>query len=415
MIYLERRVFLQTAPSIQKKNQQELTVYKILFAISIGHFLNDCMQSVVPALFPIIQQSMKLSYTEIGWIAFTLNITSSILQPVFGVIADKKPSPYLLPVAMLSSLLGILGLAIAPNFYLVLLSVLFIGFGSAIFHPEGSRVSYMAAGKKRGLAQSIYQVGGNAGQSLAPVFTALIFVQLGQFGTIWFTLLATIGIIVLFQVSNWYKRELTYRGYTKKQQSERELIINKEIVLAICLLIFLVFARSWYGAGISNFFHFYLMEKFNFSIEHAQLYVFIFLLAGVLGTFLGGPLADRFGKRTILLFSLIGSAPFALLLPHAPFWLVGILLFIIGFILQSSFSVTVVYAQELLPGMIGLVSGLIVGLAFGMGALGAVVFGVIGDNYSLQTIMVICSCLPLLGVLTYLLPTDQRIKVIHTK
>ncbi|HWJ80449.1 MAG TPA: MFS transporter [Niallia sp.] len=406
---------MQTAPSIQKKNQQELTVYKILFAISIGHFLNDCMQSVVPALFPIIQQSMKLSYTEIGWIAFTLNITSSILQPVFGVIADKKPSPYLLPVAMLSSLLGILGLAIAPNFYLVLLSVLFIGFGSAIFHPEGSRVSYMAAGKKRGLAQSIYQVGGNAGQSLAPVFTALIFVQLGQFGTIWFTLLATIGIIVLFQVSNWYKRELTYRGYTKKQQSERELIINKEIVLAICLLIFLVFARSWYGAGISNFFHFYLMEKFNFSIEHAQLYVFIFLLAGVLGTFLGGPLADRFGKRTILLFSLVGSAPFALLLPHAPFWLVGILLFIIGFILQSSFSVTVVYAQELLPGMIGLVSGLIVGLAFGMGALGAVVFGVIGDIYSLQTIMVICSCLPLLGVLTYLLPTDQRIKVIHTK
>lgn len=405
---------MQTAPLIEEKKVQQLTVYRILFAISIGHFLNDCMQSVVPALFPIIQQSMNLSYTEVGWIAFTLNITSSILQPVFGIIADKKPAPYLLPVAMLSSLIGMLGLALAPNFYFVLLSVLFIGFGSAIFHPEGSRVSYMAAGNRRGLAQSIYQVGGNAGQSLAPVFTALIFIHTGQSGTIWFTLLATIGIIILFQVSKWYKKELQQSLSKNKQQSKKDFIINKKIILAISLLIFLVFARSWYGAGISNFFHFYLIEKFSFSIEKAQIFVFIFLLAGVIGTFLGGPLADRFGKRTVLLFSLIGCAPFTLLLPHVPSWFVGPLLFIIGFILQSSFSVTVVYAQELLPGMIGLVSGLIVGLAFGMGALGAVVFGVIGDLYSLHTIMLFCSVLPLLGVFTYLLPTDKAIREMHS-
>ncbi len=405
---------MQTAEYAQGKKQQELTVYRILFAISLGHFLNDCMQSVVPALFPVIQKSMELNYTQIGWIAFTLNITSSILQPVFGVLADKKPAPYLLPIAMFSSLIGMLGLSLAPNFYLVLLSVLFIGFGSAIFHPEGSRVSYMAAGPKRGLAQSIYQVGGNAGQSLAPVFTAFIFVRTGQFGTIWFTILATLGMIVLFQVSTWYKKELYSRNPQKKQQAKREFVVNKEIIVAICLLIFLVFARSWYGAGISNFLHFYLIDKFGLSIENAQIFVFVFLLAGVIGTFLGGPLADRFGKRTILLFSLVGSAPFALLLPHMPFWLIGPLLFIIGFILQSSFSVTVVYAQELLPGMIGLVSGLIVGLAFGMGALGGVIFGVIGDAFSLQAIMIICSMLPLLGILTYLLPSDKRVSEIHS-
>ncbi|WP_259347263.1 MFS transporter [Niallia taxi] len=396
---------------------QPITVYRILFAISLGHFINDCMQSVVPALFPIIGPTMNLNYTEIGWIAFTLNITSSIMQPVFGVLADKKPLPYFLPIAMFSSLLGMLGLALAPNFISVLVSVLFIGFGSAIFHPEGSRVAYMAAGSKRGLAQSIYQVGGNGGQSLAPLFTAFIFIGTGQFGTIWFTLLAAAGMFVLFFVSNWYKQELLVKvpAAKKTQAPTEKRMLNKEIILAICLLIFLVFARSWYGAGINNFFHFYMIEKFHSSIKHAQIYVFLFMLAGVVGTFFGGPLADRFGKRTILLFSLIGAAPFALMLPHVPQWLIAPLLVLIGFILQSSFSVTVVYAQELLPGMIGLVSGLIVGLAFGMGALGAVIFGIIGDLYSLQTIMVFCSVLPILGILTVLLPSDAKVREIHQR
>ncbi|WP_445492218.1 MFS transporter [Niallia sp. 03133] len=402
---------MQTAEQLQK--QQQLTVYKILFAISAGHFINDCMQSVVPALFPIIQKSMDLNYTQVGWIAFTLNITSSIMQPFFGVLADKRPAPYLLPIAMFSSLLGMLGLALSTNFYFVLLSVLFIGFGSAIFHPEGSRVSYMAAGTKRGLAQSIYQVGGNAGQSMAPLFTAFIFFYTGQFGTIWFTFLAAAGMFVLFSVSTWYKSELKIREPIKKKQTKKSLYINKEIIIAINLLIFLVFARSWYGAGINNFFHFYMINKFDLSIRSAQIYVFLFMLAGVVGTFFGGPLADRFGKRKILLFSMLGSAPFTLLLPHLPIDLVGPVLIIIGFILQSSFSVTVVYAQELLPGMIGLVSGLIVGLAFGMGALGAVILGVLGDKYDLQTIMLLCSVLPLMGILSLLLPSDKRVKEIH--
>ncbi|WCK56368.1 MFS transporter [Aneurinibacillus sp. Ricciae_BoGa-3] len=392
---------------------QPTTIYRVLFAISLGHFLNDSMQSVVPALFPILEKSMALNYTQIGWIAFALNMTSSIMQPVFGVFSDKRPSPFLLPIAMCVSMIGMVGLAIAPNFYLVVASVLFVGFGSAIFHPEGSRVAYMAAGGKRGLAQSIYQVGGNTGQSMAPLFTAFIFVGLGQFGTIWFTILAVIGAVVLYTVSIWYKGELAFRKQMKKKPVSETLTLSKQVVFAICLLIFLVFARSWYGAGILNYFQFYVIEKFGFSIKAAQLYVFLFMITGVLGTFFGGPLADRFGKRNILLFSMLGSAPFTLLLPHVSAAFAAPLLVIIGFIIQSSFSVTVVYAQELLPGKIGLVSGLIVGLAFGMGALGAVIFGKLADVYSLQFIMLLCSYLPILGILTWLLPTDKRIKEIH--
>lgn len=400
--------------AIAKKQQlQPSTMYPILFAISLGHFLNDCMQSVIPALFPILEKSMNLNYTEMGWIAFALNMTSSILQPVFGVVADKRPSPFLLPIAMCLSMIGMIGLALAPNFYFVLVSVLFVGFGSAIFHPEGSRVAYMAAGEKRGLAQSIYQVGGNTGQSMAPLFTAFVFIGLGQFGTIWFVLLAALGVFVLYRVSRWYKSEIAARKQVKTKQEPVNLKVNKEIVFAVGLLIFLVFARSWYGAGILNYFQFYVIDKFDLSIKNAQLYVFLFMSAGVFGTFFGGPLADRFGKRNIMLFSMLGSAPLTLLLPHAPIAFIAPLLVLIGFILQSSFSVTVVYAQELLPGKIGLVSGLIVGLAFGMGAIGAVVFGKLADMYSLSFIMLFCSVLPVLGVLTWLLPSDKRVKEIQ--
>ncbi|TYR80731.1 MFS transporter [Priestia megaterium] len=404
---------MEAAVKVQQVQQE--TVYRILFAISLGHFLNDCMQSVVPALFPILEQSMNLNYTQIGWIAFALNMTSSIMQPVFGVFADKRPSPFLLPIAMCLSMIGMVGLAFASNFYFVLISVLFIGFGSAIFHPEGSRVAYMAAGGKRGLAQSIYQVGGNTGQSMAPLFTAFIFIGLGQFGTIWFTIIAGVGVIVLYSVSKWYKQELVVRERLEKKQQVKDLKINKQIIFAIVLIIFLVFARSWYGAGILNYFQFYVIEKFDLSIKSAQLYVFLFMISGVFGTFFGGPLADRFGKRNILLLSMLGSVPFTLLLPHVDMALAAPLLLIIGFIIQSSFSVTVVYAQELLPGKIGLVSGLIVGLAFGMGALGAVVFGKLADLYSLQFIMLFCSSLPILGVLTWLLPSDKRVREMHAE
>ncbi|MCP3742133.1 MFS transporter [Rossellomorea sp. BNER] len=402
-------------PLTKQHPKQMITFYGVLFAISSGHFINDTLQAVVPAMFPIIERSLNLSYTQIGWIAFVLNITSSLLQPVFGFYADIRSRPFLLPLGMLFSLAGLIGFALSQNFLWILFSVLFIGLGSAIFHPEGSRVAYMAAGNKRGLAQSIYQVGGNTGQSLAPIITAFIFVPLGQKGALWFTIAAVLGIIVLFNVSRWYKEKVKNRKLiTRKDGNEHSSPkIHRKIKTAILLILFLIFARSWYGAGISNYYQFYLIEDYGLSIKGAQVYIFIFMLAGVLGTFLGGPLADRFGKRNIIFFSMLGSAPLTLILPYLPLTLVIPFFFAIGFILSSSFSVTVVYAQELLPQKIGMVSGLTVGLAFGMGAVGAVLFGSLADIFSLRFIMVLCSFLPLLGILTTFLPTDQEVRNWH--
>ncbi|ALL23333.1 MFS transporter [Bacillus tropicus] len=395
----------------QKNTVETPTIYRILFAISFGHFLNDSMQAVVPALFPILEKTMNLSYMQVGWIAFALNMTSSIMQPVFGMYSDKKPSPFLLPLGMFSSMLGMIGLAFAPNFIIVIISVLFIGLGSAVFHPEGARVAYMAAGAKRGLAQAIYQVGGNTGNSLAPIFTALIFVPLGQIGSLGFTAFAAVGIVLLIFVSNWYRNELATGAVRRKKRAALEAenaIVSTHIKFVILLLVFLTFVRSWYGAGIGNFYQFYLIEHYGLSIKNAQYFVFAFMIAGVLGTFFGGPLADRFGKKTIIVFSMLGSAPLALLLPHvALVWVVPLFL-CIGFISSSSFSVIVVYAQELVPGKVGMVSGLIVGLAFGLGALGSVVLGKLADIYSLQFIMLLCSCLPLIGLTSWLLPSDKK-------
>ncbi|PGT20086.1 MFS transporter [Bacillus cereus] len=395
----------------QKNTVETPTIYRILFAISFGHFLNDSMQAVVPALFPILEKTMNLSYMQVGWIAFALNMTSSIMQPVFGMYSDKKPSPFLLPLGMFSSMLGMIGLAFAPNFIIVIISVLFIGLGSAVFHPEGARVAYMAAGAKRGLAQAIYQVGGNTGNSLAPIFTALIFVSLGQIGSLGFTAFAAVGIVLLLFVSNWYKNELATGAVRRKKRAALEAknaIVSTHIKFVIILLVFLTFVRSWYGAGIGNFYQFYLIEHYGLSIKNAQYFVFAFMIAGVLGTFFGGPLADRFGKKKIIVFSMLGSAPLALLLPHVSLvWVVPLFL-CIGFISSSSFSVIVVYAQELVPGKVGMVSGLIVGLAFGLGALGSVVLGKLADIYSLQFIMLLCSCLPLIGLTSWLLPSDKK-------
>ncbi|MGF9769795.1 MFS transporter [Bacillus albus] len=395
----------------QKNTVETPTIYRILFAISFGHFLNDSMQAVVPALFPILEKTMNLSYMQVGWIAFALNMTSSIMQPVFGMYSDKKPSPFLLPLGMFSSMLGMIGLAFAPNFIVVIISVLFIGLGSAVFHPEGARVAYMAAGAKRGLAQAIYQVGGNTGNSLAPIFTALIFVPLGQIGSLGFTAFAAVGIVLLIFVSNWYRNELATGAVRRKKRAALEAesaIVSTHIKFVIILLVFLTFVRSWYGAGIGNFYQFYLIEHYGLSIKNAQYFVFAFMIAGVLGTFFGGPLADRFGKKTIIVFSMLGSAPLALLLPHVSLvWVVPLFL-CIGFISSSSFSVIVVYAQELVPGKVGMVSGLIVGLAFGLGALGSVVLGKLADIYSLQFIMLLCSCLPLIGLTSWFLPSDKK-------
>jgi FSR family fosmidomycin resistance protein-like MFS transporter len=391
------------------------TIYAILFAISSVHLMNDTMQAVVSALFPVLEKSLDLSYGQMGWIAFTLSMTSSIMQPVVGYFSDKRPAPWMLPAGMGLSLIGMAGISIAPSFLLVILAVVFVGLGSAIFHPEGSRVVYFAAGGRRGLAQSIYQVGGNLGSSFAPLMTIFIFLPLGQSGAIWGTLLAAAAILILLRVVPWYKEQLALHGKPVKRAAKTETNENarrerKVIVYAMVVLILLVFARSWYYSGISTYFQFFIRDTYGLTDRAAQVPIFLFMAAGVIGTFFGGILADRLGRKKVILLSMAGSSPFALLLPHLPLAWVYPIIFVMGLILFSGFSVTVVYAQELVPGKVGMASGLITGLAFGMGALGAVVIGEASDIWGLTNVLNYSSVLPLFGFLTLLLPADRRDK-----
>ncbi len=388
------------------------TVYPILFIIGICHLLNDTLQAVIPAMFPILEKSMGLTFTQLGFIAFSLNMVSSVMQPVIGMCADKQPRPYALPIGLASSMIGMAGLAFAPNFGLILVSVLFIGLGSAIFHPEGSRVAYLAAGPRRGLAQSIYQVGGNSGQALAPVITALVLVPLGQFGAIWFTLIAGIAVFLLIHIARWYTSQMHVFSAPKKRKTEGSSSkkTSNAIRNTLIVLVFLVFARTWYTSAISNFYAFYAIENYGLSIAKSQIYIFTFLIMGAVGTFLGGPLADRFGKRNVILLSFLAAAPLAIALPYAGPIISIIFLGLLGVIIMSSFSVAVVYAQELVPGKIGMMSGLIVGLAFGMGAIGSVALGSLIDWIGLTPTMTAISMFPFLGILTFLLPNDQQVR-----
>ncbi|MEC1395460.1 MFS transporter [Bacillus velezensis] len=397
-------------------HRPETTMYSILFIIGICHLLNDSLQAVIPAMFPILERSMNLTFTQLGMIAFTLNMVSSVMQPVIGWYTDKRPMPYALPLGLTASMLGILGLAFAPSFLTILCCVFFIGLGSAVFHPEGSRVAYMAAGEKRGLAQSIYQVGGNTGQAMAPLITALILVPLGQFGSVWFTLVAAVAVLFLIYIAKWYKGRLIHlRTVSKKSPAAAvQTVITKPIILALIMIIFLIFARSWYVSAIGNFYTFYAMNAYHVSIQQAQSYIFVFLFFGAVGTFLGGPLADRFGKRNVIIVSMILSAPLTIFLPFAgPVIAYGVLA-LIGVVLMSSFSVTVVYAQELVPGKIGTMSGLTVGLAFGMGAIGAVALGALIDSAGLTPTMTAVAFLPVLGLLAFVLPSDKTLKEWHS-
>jgi FSR family fosmidomycin resistance protein-like MFS transporter len=388
------------------------TLYTVLFSISIVHLLNDSIQSVIPAIFPILKESMSLSYVQIGLIAFALNVTASIMQPLIGTMTDARPMPYLLPIGMSSTFLGITGLAFAANFYMVLISVVMIGIGSAVFHPEGSRVAYLSAGGRRGLAQSIFQVGGNAGQSIAPVLTALIFVPLGQFGAIYFTALAAMAILIQLFIARWYQNTLRLNPPVKKKRSAGKVNLQQrhQVVFVLSVLVIIMFSKSWFTAGVTNYYPFYLIEHFGLTIERAQIFIFVYLLAGAIGTFLGGPLADWIGRRNVIWISILGSIPFAALLPYANLAWAYVLLALLGLVLMSSFSVIVVYAQELLPGKVGMVSGLFFGLSFGLGGLGSVALGSLADLTSIQLVIQMSGLLPLLGILTLFLPSDAKIR-----
>jgi MFS transporter, FSR family, fosmidomycin resistance protein len=389
------------------------TVYSILFAISIVHLLNDSMQSSISALFPVLKDSLNLNFAQIGMIAFCMNITASVLQPLIGLYADKHPKPYILPIGVCFTLLGIIALANAPTYGFVLLAVISVGVGSAIFHPESSRVAYMAAGQKRGLAQSIFQVGGNIGSSLGPVMTAIIFIPLGQHGVIWFTFAAGTAIIIQFFVAGWYSRQnLLSRKIAKPNKSTNQgnLLSKRQVAFALTILMSLVFSKNVYMASITSFYSFFLMGNFGITVQHAQLFLFAFLVAAAAGTFIGGPLADRFGRRNIIWLSILGTTPFSIMLPYANMFWSGVLCICAGFVISSAFSIIVVYAQELLPGKVGLVSGLFFGLAFGLGGLGSAVLGYVADETSIAFIMKICSFLPLIGLLTVFLPKDETLR-----
>ncbi|RYZ54284.1 MAG: MFS transporter [Chitinophagaceae bacterium] len=388
------------------KTTVEGTVYPVLLSISFSHLLNDTIQSLIPSIYPLVKDSFSLSFAQIGLITLVFQLAASLLQPFVGYYTDKKPQPFSLSAGMGFTLLGLLFLAFASSFGWILVSVGLIGIGSSVFHPEASKVAYMASGGRRGLAQSIFQVGGNAGSAIGPLLAALIIVPFGQASVAWFSVLALLAIAILFRIGRWYQGNM-HRIRPKKiaaAGTDSTVLSRNKIVLSIVILLVLIFSKYFYLASMSSYFTFYLIDKFGVSVQSSQLHLFIFLLATALGTFMGGPLGDRFGRKYVIWFSILGAAPFTLLLPHANLFWTTILSVLIGFILASAFSAILVYAQELLPGKVGMVSGLFFGFAFGMGGLGSALLGALADSTSINYVYQVCAYLPLIGLLTAFLP-----------
>jgi MFS transporter, FSR family, fosmidomycin resistance protein len=378
------------------------TTLGILIAISASHMLNDMMQSLAPALYPVFQKDYGLSYFQLGMITFTFQVTASVLQPGVGLFTDRKPMPWSLPLAMLFTLSGLTMLAVSASYVALLGSVALIGVGSAIFHPEASRVARAASGGRFGFAQSLFQVGGNFGQSLGPLMAAYIVVPFGQRSTLWFSILALMGATILTRVSLWYRaHRLSPRAAVAAAASQFPRAV---VVRSIAILVILVFSKNFYLASISSYYTFYLIETFHVSVAQSQVYLFVFLAAVAAGTFIGGPIGDRYGRKFVIWLSILGVLPFTLALPHANLGATMWLSVIVGLVLASAFSAIVVYAQELVPGNVGAIAGLFFGLAFGLGGIGAAVLGALADRTSLSFVYNVCAFLPAIGLLTYFLP-----------
>ena len=388
----------------------EKTVFPILFALSFSHLLNDTIQSLIPAIYPIIKTSYHLSFSQIGLITLTFQLAASLLQPFVGLYTDKKPQPYSLAVGMGFTLIGLISLSQSTHFYTILLSVCFIGIGSSIFHPEASRMAHAASGGKRGLAQSVFQLGGNAGSSLGPLLAAWIIVPYGQFSVIWFSVIALLAIIILTYVGNWYRGFMLSRSKKINIQTVVNQFSRTKVIFSVCILLLLIFSKYFYMASLTNYFTFYLIDKFHVSVQTSQIYLFVFLFSVAAGTLLGGPIGDKIGRKYVIWASILGTAPFALLLPHANLFWVGVLIVPIGMILASAFSAILVYAQELIPGKVGLVAGLFFGFAFGMGGIGSALLGKLADSTSIGYVFNICAFLPLIGLLTGFLPNIETKK-----
>jgi len=400
-----------TSPSrvaASRERQAESTAFRILAAISLCHLLNDLMQSVIPAVYPMLKTSYHLDFGQIGLITLTIQLTASLLQPLVGVFTDHRPTPYSLPAGMAFTLSGLLMLSMASSFPMILVSVACIGIGSSVFHPESSRVARMASGGQHGLAQSLFQVGGNFGTSLGPLLAAFIVLPGGQRSIAWFSLTAVLAIVILTRVGHWYKARRSGPRKAGSRASEAAPPVPKgRIVLAIAVLIGLIFSKFFYLASLNSYYTFYLISKFHLPVRTSQIYLFIFLGAVAAGTIIGGPVGDRIGRKYVIWWSILGVLPFTLLLPYANLFWTAILTVIIGVILASAFSAILVYAQELVPGKIGTVSGLFFGLAFGMGGLGAALLGQLADATSIDFVYRVCSYLPAMGLLTVFLPNIE--------
>lgn len=386
------------------------TVYAILFAISFSHLLNDLIQSVIPAIYPMLKHNYNLSFTQIGLITLTFQLIASILQPFVGHFTDKRPNPQSLFIGMTFTFFGLLCLAFAGNYLMILLSVGLIGMGSSVFHPEASRVAHLASGGKKGLAQSIFQVGGNAGSAIGPLLAALIVIPFGQSHISWFALFAVLGMIILLGVGKWYQANML----PKKSSAHSASIPagnssgRKKIIWPLTILLLLIFSKYFYMASMTSYFTFFLMEKFQVSVQQSQIYLFVFLAAVAAGTIIGGPLGDRYGRKHVIWISILGAAPFTLMLPYTDLFWTLILSAVVGVIIASAFSAILVYATELVPGKVGMVAGLFFGFAFGMGGIGSAVLGWLADQTSITYVFKICAFLPLIGVIAGLLPNLER-------
>jgi len=382
------------------------TSFGILGAISVAHLLNDMIQSLILAIYPLLREDFSLSFVQIGMITLTYQMTASLLQPLIGHFTDKHPQPWSLPVGMGFTLFGLVLLSMASTFPMILVAAALVGTGSSVFHPESSRVARMASGGRHGLAQSLFQVGGNFGSSLGPLLAALIIAPYGRGNVAWFSLAALLGIVVLLQISRWYQNQ---NRVAKSQTAPAvSLLPRRQVAFAITILLVLVFSKYFYLTSLSSYYTFYLMHKFGLSVQNAQLHLFIFLFAVAAGTVIGGPIGDKIGRKRVIWVSILGVAPFTLMLPYANLWWTGALSVVIGFVLASAFSAILVYAQELMPGRIGMVSGLFFGFSFGMGGLGAAVLGVVADHQGIELVYQICAYLPLLGILTAFLPDNRH-------
>jgi len=387
---------------------EDRTRFKVLGAISFSHFMNDTIQSLIFAIYPLFKTKFQLSFGQIGMITLSYQLTASLLQPMVGLYTDRSPKPYSLAFGMGCTLVGLVVLGTAPNYASILLAAMIVGTGSSIFHPESSRVARMASGGRHGLAQSIFQVGGNMGTAMGPLIAAAVVIPRGQGSVAWFSLAALLAISVLWQVGRWYSSHRALAGHSPAHQGLHPDLPDHTVILSILVLLVLMFSKFFYLASLSSYYTFYLMHRFHLSVQSAQVHLFVFLFAVATGTLFGGPIGDRIGRKRVIWGSILGAAPFALALPYANLTWTGVLAFIIGLILASAFSAILVFAQELIPGKVGTVSGLFFGLAFGMAGIGAAVFGRLADRHGIEFVYHLCSYLPLLGIMTAFLPDLGR-------